>query len=566
MHIAIYARVSTGRQAENELSIPDQLRQIRQWAERNGHVVAREYVEPGASATDDKRPVFQNMMLDAAQKPAPFQLIAVHSFSRFFRDHIEGAIYQRRLRKYGVKVESITQQTSEDPSGEMHRSMIMLFDEYQSKENAKHTLRGMQENARQGYYNGARAPYGYMTVDAGQTGARGRMKKKLAIEPAEAEIVREIFNLYIGNVKDAPRIGMKDIAKRLNERGVSMRGKPWRAQKIYNILSSSTYAGQHVFNKENSKTRQIKDKSEWVTMEVPAIVSREHFGMAARFRAVLTPMKSAPRRETSPNLLTGLLKCDCCGSTMVAVTSGKGESYRYYKCASRMSKGNTACASRAVPMDKIDALIIEAFRQTIYTPSYIRGVLDDLRRLTSQHGGEDKRRLKQLEAELKDTEQAEAKLFEAIEKGVLELDDRLKARVQQHKARREKIAEELAVLQRAQPVSFQVPPPQRIEAVARVMNRRFSSSTPFSRAYIKATVNEIRVTGDMLKLTGEHRQMATLIAAGGHLDPAAQVRRFISVWRPLIDAVRTDFRQDVMSLHDLMPPKFGWAVGVRACS
>src|SRR5208282_4589021 len=100
MQIALYARVSTSRQADNELSIPDQLRQMRQWAERNGHVVVKEYIEPGATATDDKRPVFQDMMLDAEQKPAPFQLIIVHSFSRFFRDHIEGAIYQRKLRKH----------------------------------------------------------------------------------------------------------------------------------------------------------------------------------------------------------------------------------------------------------------------------------------------------------------------------------------------------------------------------------------------------------------------------------------------------------------------------------
>lgn len=58
MHVALYARVSTTRQAENDLSIPDQLRQLHEWAKVNGHLVVQEYVEPGASATDDKRPVF----------------------------------------------------------------------------------------------------------------------------------------------------------------------------------------------------------------------------------------------------------------------------------------------------------------------------------------------------------------------------------------------------------------------------------------------------------------------------------------------------------------------------
>jgi len=64
MHVALYARVSTTRQADNDLSIPDQLRQLNEWCKANGHLVVHEYVEPGASATDDKRPVFQQLIND----------------------------------------------------------------------------------------------------------------------------------------------------------------------------------------------------------------------------------------------------------------------------------------------------------------------------------------------------------------------------------------------------------------------------------------------------------------------------------------------------------------------
>lgn len=537
MQIAIYARVSTGRQAENELSIPDQLRQMRQWAGRNGHVIVKEYIEPGATATDDKRPVFQDMMADATMKGAsPFQMIVVHSFSRFFRDHIEGAIYQRRLRKHGVKLESITQQTNDDPSGDMHRSMIMLFDEYQSKENAKHTLRGMQENARQGYFNGAKAPYGYKTIDAGQTGTRGRIKKKLAINEAEAEIVKEIFALYVHGKDNRPRMGMKEIANTLNERHISIRGNLWRVQVIHQILSSTTYAGWHVFNKLDSKTRQIKPEAEWVKIPVPAIINQDLFDKATRLRAANTPKMCAPRRETSPNLLTGLLKCDCCGSTMVAVTSGKGEQYRYYKCSARMSKGNTACKSTAFRMDILDNAILDAFRDKIYTPDYIRTVIDTLRKHANAQGGEDKIRRKKLETELKEIEQAETKLFEAIEKGVLELDDRLKVRVQQHKTRREVIAGELVILQQKNQTPLQTLTPQKIEAVAHVLNRRFSTSTPFSRAYLRATVRDIRVTEGFLKVSGENDDIAQLVAANGQIGPSSEVRRFIPEWRPLRDS------------------------------
>lgn len=139
MQIALYARVSTARQADNDLSIPDQFRQMREWASANGHLVVQEYVEPGASATDDKRPVFQRMISDAMLKPAAFQLIIIHSFSRFFRDGIEFGMYERKLAKNGVKVISITQPTSEDSAGEMMRRIICMFDEHQSKETSKHT-------------------------------------------------------------------------------------------------------------------------------------------------------------------------------------------------------------------------------------------------------------------------------------------------------------------------------------------------------------------------------------------------------------------------------------------
>ena len=57
MAVALYARVSTPRQAEKDLSIPDQLRQLREYCKARSLAVASEYVEPGATATDDRRAV-----------------------------------------------------------------------------------------------------------------------------------------------------------------------------------------------------------------------------------------------------------------------------------------------------------------------------------------------------------------------------------------------------------------------------------------------------------------------------------------------------------------------------
>ena len=49
---AIYVRVSTSRQAEHDLSLPDQIAQCRAYCERQGWDVAEVFSEPGASALD----------------------------------------------------------------------------------------------------------------------------------------------------------------------------------------------------------------------------------------------------------------------------------------------------------------------------------------------------------------------------------------------------------------------------------------------------------------------------------------------------------------------------------
>jgi len=143
-------RVSTGRQAEHDLSIPDQRTQLKSWCRANGHEVVAEFVEAGASGSDDKRPSFQQMIERACDGEHPFDLIVVHSYSRFFREAFEQEFYLRRLAKHDVRVVSMTQPVGDEtePVHAMMRKVIALFDEYQSKENAKHVIRSMKENAR----------------------------------------------------------------------------------------------------------------------------------------------------------------------------------------------------------------------------------------------------------------------------------------------------------------------------------------------------------------------------------------------------------------------------------
>src|SRR5260221_8195062 len=99
LRAALYVRVSTARQAETDASIPDQRRQGEGYCTSRGYRLVETYVEPGASATNDRRPEFQRMIEAGISKPAPFDVVVVHSFSRFFRDHFELEFYVRKLAR-----------------------------------------------------------------------------------------------------------------------------------------------------------------------------------------------------------------------------------------------------------------------------------------------------------------------------------------------------------------------------------------------------------------------------------------------------------------------------------
>ncbi len=87
--VVSYLRVSSGRQAESDLSIPDQRRHIERYCAARGWTIVEDYVEPSSSATDDRRPAFQEMIDAALAKPPTFSTILVHSYSRFFRDQFQ---------------------------------------------------------------------------------------------------------------------------------------------------------------------------------------------------------------------------------------------------------------------------------------------------------------------------------------------------------------------------------------------------------------------------------------------------------------------------------------------
>ena len=530
MDVVIYARVSTGKQVENDLSIPDQLRQLREWAKAQGHCLVSEYVEAGATATDDRRPVFQQMIGDAGLSPPPFEAIIVHSLSRFFRDALEFGLYERKLKKAGVKVISITQQTGDDPSGEMARKLFSLFDEYQSKENAKHTLRAMKENARQGYWNGSRPPFGYRVVDVGVAGSRGRQKRRLEVDPVAAETVRKMFDLYLHG-HHGRRMGMKSLATYLNDHGLTLRGKPWRMQKVNDVLSDRVYMGEFYFNRHEWRIARIKPPSEWIKVDVPAIVDEKTFDRVAARRHAQHPSRIPGQHLASPAILIGLMKCGHCGASMTQAT-GKSGRYRYYKCTTRMGIGVHCCTARNLSRESTEQIVLATLADKVFTPSRVEIMFRELRKRQRATRGAEDARFQQLTRELKEIDAGIARLYEAVEKGLLPLDARLQERSQKLQARRQDVVVASAALRDSWDVPLNRLTPAYVQKFTRVLRTRLLDTTSgFGKAYLNLLVEEIRLKGDELHIRGSYRALARAVTLSKEAK-LGEVPSFVPYWRP----------------------------------
>lgn len=536
MHVALYARVSTTRQADNDLSIPDQLRQLNEWCKANGHLVVHEYVEPGASATDDKRPVFQQLINDAMQRPQDFEAIIIHSLSRFFRDAIQFGVYERKLLKNKIKVISITQQTSDDSAGEMMRRIISTFDEYQSKENSKHTSRAMKENARQGFFNGSKPPFGYQVITTETQGSRGRKKKRLEINEAEAGIVRMIYDLYM-NGAQGKVMGIKEIAKYLTEKGLLMRGKAWGIQKVHKILSDTLYMGDYYFNVIDSRTGQKRPPTEWIKTNIPVIIDAARFEQVRAKRELRAPAQNPPRITSSPTLLTGLLKCGVCGGGMTLVT-GKSGRYKYYKCTTRQNKGNHACSSGNHPMENTDQQVLNQLAETVLTPQRVHTMMTALRKRIKSSKDLQQQRVNELNRQIKQIEERQHRLLDAIETGVIDLDETTQRRAQQLKSAREALLIEQAGVRREQSLPADQLKAGQVEAFAKTLKAKLlAKDSALAKSYLNLLIDEIVVNDKTAVVKGSYSALAHAVTIDNKkVGHSLQVPTSIFDWRARRDS------------------------------
>jgi DNA invertase Pin-like site-specific DNA recombinase len=526
---ALYLRVSTKRQAEQELSIPDQRKQLEAHCRKHGWTVAAVYEEAGASATTDNRPVFQDMVAATRQRPCPFDVILVHSFSRFARDAYQLEFHIRDFRKRSVRVASLTQETGDDPMGQMVRQIFAIFDEYQSKENAKHTLRAMKENARQGYWNGAAPPFGYSTVAAETRGEK--VKKRLALDPKEAELVREAFHLYLtGNGTTGP-LGIKEIAKHLNAAGYRQRqGRRFNNKFVHELLRETAYAGTYYFNRFNSRTRQRKPEAEWVPLACPAIVERAIFDAVQRQMTERNPRRTPGRRVNNPILLSGMVKCARCGGTM-SLRTGKGGRYRYYACLRQAKEGRDGCRGCSVPMGVLDSAVTEALIGRVVAPERMAALLREAQAEAGKARDSVSDQRAALEARRREAEAKLDRLYDALERGLVDQDETFKSRVGAAKAEWDEIVRLMAQGERRIVLPLAAITPKKLDAFSKgLADMLRTGNIQFRKAYLRLFVDRVEMLEDGVRISGSKNALIAAAAAG--IDPKAGVPTLVQEWRP----------------------------------
>lgn len=533
--VATYYRVSTGRQYANEASIPSQRKITASFCDQNGYVTVEEFVE-AKTATDDRRPVLQDMIERACAPDHPYDAIVFYAFNRFFRNVAEMELTIRKLRKHGVEVVSVTQPTGDDPSQILVRQIIGAFDEHTSREISKNTTRAMRESAKQGFWNGATPPLGYKIVEAERRGQK--IKKKLDIDAIEAETVRLIFRLYLDGDGTTGPLGVKETTKWLNSHGYrTRRGATFGVGPIHKILTNACYSsGQWPYGVRSSRDGRKYDPSTVIHIAVPVLIEEDDFEKVQAKLARSNPKTTPPRVVNGPSLLTGIAVCASCrsGMTRTGTTNRQGRSYSYYSCAGCQQKGKSVCKGRHIPAATLDEIVLTNLKQRVLAPDRIADLLKSLmeRQAAKSEAADD--RLLALQKELSDCEDRLKRLYRSIEDGIVELDDILRERSAALKAQRERAKAALDHA-RAQCGMAAAINAEKIDTFARLMNAKLDAGdTNARKGYINSIIDAVEVDDQAIRIIGSKDILQAAIA--GKQTENGNVRGFVRKWRARNDS------------------------------
>ncbi len=419
MKVAIYARYSSENQ--REASIADQFRECREFARKQGWVIAGEYSDHAISGATLMRPGFQAMMAEALH--GRVDVVLAEALDRFSRDQEDTAGLFKRLTFAGVAIVTL----AEGDITFLHIGLKGTMNAMFLKELADKTRRGLRGRVELGKSGGG-VSFGYRIIRTFKDGVVSTGEREIV--PEEADTIRRIFRDY------AAGLSPKQIAKDLNHEAVpGPRGTLWSSSTIHGnpkrgtgILHNELYIGRLVWN----KLRYLKDpdtgrrvsrpnpEGEWVITQVPALrIIDDEMWQAAQTRyaaiqrkwASAEPGKRFNQFVRPKYLFTGMTKCGECGAGFVVYSRDQ------LGCFGSRARGT--CSNRlTIARHEVEDRVLTALQEKLLRQDFFDEFCREFTKETNRLRMEQRASLTGAKRELERIEARRKKLVESIMDGV----------------------------------------------------------------------------------------------------------------------------------------------------
>jgi DNA invertase Pin-like site-specific DNA recombinase len=363
LRVTYYARVSSDSD-EQLNSLGNQVSYYEDLIKKNAAwTFVPGYIDEGLSGiSTKKRENFNRMVEDAAGDL--FDLVITKEISRFARNTLDSIQYTRQLLSCGVGVffQNDNINTLDDDS-ELRLSIMSSIAQDELRKLSSRVKFGHQQAIKSSVVLGNSRIFGY-TKNEG----------KLVIDEKEAEMVRELFELYATD-----EYSMKQIEEIFWNKGYrNLKGNKISHTTMSNMISNPKYKGYYVGNKVRvvdmfTKKQKFLPPEEWVMFKdetgdiVPAIVSEKLWDKA---NVILSrrseDVKARQGICNHANLLTGKLFCTCCGEPYYRRESRDklGNVNSRWVCSGKIKNGSDSCPSFALYESELKPVLYQVFRDT----------------------------------------------------------------------------------------------------------------------------------------------------------------------------------------------------------
>ena len=321
-YAAIYIRVSTDAQREEGYSIDAQKEMLTAYCVSKSIKKYEYYVDGGFSGSNIERPELKRLIDDI--KSGKVSCVIVYKLDRLSRSQKDTLyLIEDVFNPQGVDFISLNESMdTSTPLGRLMLGILSAFAQLERENIRERTSMGLKERIKEGYWmGGGRVPFGY-DYDS---------KIGVLVPNSDAETVKKVFELYINGYST------NSIAQML---GLSYE------KMARQILNRKTYAGYICYKGEEFKGKH------------KPIISLETYEKAMQIKLE----RSGKKHIAGANLLTGLVRCGCCGAKMRYHRWGKA-GYKIVCYSRDKSKNhlikNPQCENQGVWASELEEIVKE---------------------------------------------------------------------------------------------------------------------------------------------------------------------------------------------------------------